>query len=70
MNFLFITLIRFYRLAISPFLGNTCRFFPSCSHYGEQCFKKFGFFKAFLLTSKRICKCHPYHDGGVDEVPD
>lgn len=50
-------------------LGSNCRFSPTCSEYAKECFSRFGFFKAFRLTSKRISKCHPYHDGGYDPVP-
>lgn len=62
-------LIRTYQLCISPFIGNVCRFTPSCSQYALEAFKKHGFFKGIWLTVKRLVKCQPWHCGGHDEVP-
>lgn len=59
-----------YRYFISPLLGNNCRFYPSCSAYAEESFRRFGVIKGSYLTIKRILKCHPWHKGGVDLVPD
>jgi putative membrane protein insertion efficiency factor len=69
MKYLALGLIYIYRLCVSPLLGNTCRFFPTCSEYAEEAFKRHGFFYGFWLTLKRLVKCHPWHPGGVDEVP-
>ena len=65
----FIGLIRFYQLAISPWLGPSCRFTPTCSQYGLEAFKKYGVFKGFWLTVKRIARCHPWGGHGYDPVP-
>ncbi len=65
----FIGLIRFYQLAISPWLGPSCRFTPTCSHYGLEAFKKYGVFKGFWLTVRRIARCHPWGGNGYDPVP-
>ncbi|MFL5783982.1 MAG: membrane protein insertion efficiency factor YidD [Bacteriovoracaceae bacterium] len=62
-------LIGIYQTTISPFLGSNCRFEPSCSHYADECFKKFSFPRALWYSSRRICKCHPFHPGGYDPVP-
>ncbi|WP_249869650.1 membrane protein insertion efficiency factor YidD [Oceanobacillus saliphilus] len=70
MKYLFIGLIKFYRAAISPFTPSTCRFYPTCSEYGLEAFKRFGAIKGFYLTIRRISKCHPLHPGGVDFVPE
>ncbi|WP_090083949.1 membrane protein insertion efficiency factor YidD [Lentibacillus persicus] len=70
MKHIFIGLIKFYQKAISPFKPPTCRFFPTCSEYGLQAFQRFGFLKGGYLTVKRISKCHPFHEGGVDLVPE
>jgi uncharacterized protein len=65
----FILLIKAYQLILSPWLGNSCRFTPTCSHYGIQAFKKYGPIKGFWLTAKRITKCHPWGGHGIDPVP-
>ncbi|MBC6971335.1 membrane protein insertion efficiency factor YidD [Bacillus sp. Xin] len=70
MKQIFIGIIRFYQKFISPMTPPTCRFYPSCSHYGLEAFQKHGAFKGFWLTLIRILKCHPFHPGGFDPVPD
>lgn len=66
---LFILIIRFYQKFISPLTPPTCRFYPTCSHYGLESIQRFGAIKGGFLTAKRICKCHPFHPGGYDPVP-
>ncbi len=63
-----VKLIRGYQYAISPLLGSNCRFFPSCSHYAEEAFSRYGVAKGGYLTLRRIVKCHPFHSGGYDPV--
>ncbi|SFF60349.1 hypothetical protein SAMN05216353_1034 [Halobacillus alkaliphilus] len=70
MKHVMIGLIQFYRKGISPFFPPSCRFQPTCSEYGLEAFKRFGFLKGSYLTIKRILKCHPFHRGGFDPVPD
>ncbi|MFS0672542.1 membrane protein insertion efficiency factor YidD [Ornithinibacillus sp. 179-J 7C1 HS] len=70
MKFIVIGLIKFYRSAISPFTPSTCRFYPTCSEYGLEAVRRFGAIKGSYLTIKRISKCHPFHPGGVDYVPE
>jgi uncharacterized protein len=65
----FIALIKLYQWFISPLLGARCRFTPTCSHYGLEAFKKYGIFKGFWLTAKRISRCHPWGGHGYDPVP-
>ncbi|MFZ4769525.1 MAG: membrane protein insertion efficiency factor YidD [Ferruginibacter sp.] len=65
----FIFLIKLYQWILSPLLGPKCRFTPTCSHYGVEAFKKYGPFKGFWLTIKRISKCHPWGGHGHDPVP-
>jgi len=65
---LFIILIRFYQKFISPLKGQTCRFYPTCSQYSLEAFKKYGIFKGIYLSAKRILKCHPFHHGGYDPL--
>ncbi|MFS0864444.1 membrane protein insertion efficiency factor YidD [Fredinandcohnia sp. 179-A 10B2 NHS] len=67
---IFIGIIRFYQKFISPLKPPTCRFYPTCSHYGLEAIKRFGPIKGGWLTIKRILKCHPFHPGGIDFVPE
>ncbi|MEH7492329.1 membrane protein insertion efficiency factor YidD [Neobacillus niacini] len=65
-----ISVIRFYQVAISPIKPPSCRFYPTCSHYGLEAVQRFGALKGGWLTLKRILKCHPFHPGGIDLVPE
>ncbi|MDR0776231.1 MAG: membrane protein insertion efficiency factor YidD [Azonexus sp.] len=69
MKCLLIGLIRVYQYAISPFLGRSCRYVPSCSEYTAEAVGKYGAVKGSWLGAKRICRCHPWHPGGYDPVP-
>ena len=64
-----VLLLRAYRWAISPLLGQVCRFHPSCSHYAEACLCTHGVLYGSWLTVKRLAKCQPFHPGGYDPVP-
>tara|TARA_B100001079_G_C16249897_1_gene442844 strand:+ start:545 stop:775 length:231 start_codon:yes stop_codon:yes gene_type:complete len=64
-----ITIIRLYRIFISPLLGSNCRHTPTCSEYGIIALKKYGVFKGSFLTVKRIIKCNSLFKGGYDPVP-
>ena len=66
---LLILLVRGYQLLLSPFLGNNCRFYPSCSSYMIEAIEVHGVFKGLWLGTRRILRCHPYSDGGIDPVP-
>jgi len=70
MGKILIILIRGYRYGISPFLGNHCRFYPSCSSYAETAIRHHGWIKGAWLTLQRLGRCHPWHAGGCDPVPD
>jgi uncharacterized protein len=63
-------IIRFYQIVISPLKPPSCRFYPTCSHYGLEAVQRFGALKGGFLTIKRILKCHPLHPGGFDYVPE
>jgi putative membrane protein insertion efficiency factor len=69
MNRLAIKLIKFYKSSISPNTSPKCRYIPTCSQYGLECYQKFNFFKASFLTLKRIMKCNPLFKCGYDPVP-
>jgi putative membrane protein insertion efficiency factor len=62
--------IRFYQRCVSPFTPPSCRFHPSCSHYAYKSIQRFGLWRGGWLGLKRICKCHPFHPGGYDPVPE
>jgi putative membrane protein insertion efficiency factor len=65
-----ILLLRGYKLLISPMLGQRCRFHPSCSVYTMEAIERFGVVRGSWLGAKRIGRCHPFHPGGLDPVPD
>lgn len=70
MKALLLLLIRGYQLAISPLLGRHCRFLPTCSAYTFEAVQRFGAVKGAYLGLRRLLKCHPFHAGGHDPVPE
>lgn len=64
-----IIIIRFYKMAVSPYLPPSCRFSPTCSIYAMEALKRHGFLKGTLLATLRIMRCHPLCRGGYDPVP-
>ena len=70
MRILLINLIKIYKTFISPLLPPRCRFYPSCSSYGLEAIQLHGAFKGSYLTIRRLLKCHPFHEGGIDPVPE
>ena len=65
-----IYLIKLYQTILSPIFGPSCRFYPTCSNYAVDAINNHGILKGFLLSIKRILKCHPFNPGGVDYVPE
>jgi hypothetical protein len=61
--------IRIYQKTLSRLLGNVCRFEPSCSRYAVACLENHGAVRGSLLSVVRLCKCHPFHPGGLDLPP-
>lgn len=70
MKRIIIALIKFYQKAISPTRPPSCRFLPTCSQYSLEAVEGFGVMKGGFLAVKRILKCHPFHPGGIDPVPE
>ena len=70
MKKLLMGLVRGYQLLISPFMGNNCRYTPSCSEYTLEAMDKHGPFKGIWMGLKRVGRCHPFHEGGYEPVPD
>jgi putative membrane protein insertion efficiency factor len=65
-----IALVRAYRFALKPWLGNACRFEPSCSAYALQALERHGALAGSALSAARLARCHPWCDGGFDPVPE
>jgi uncharacterized protein len=62
-------MVRAYQYVLSPYFGTQCRFTPTCSHYASDALKKYGAIKGGYLTTRRLLRCHPWHDGGYDPIP-
>jgi uncharacterized protein len=69
MKRLLVWLLRGYQLLVSPMLGQNCRFYPSCSSYAIEALEVHGAARGGWLALRRVCRCHPWHAGGVDPVP-
>lgn len=67
---LLIKIIAIYRYCISPLLMRRCRFHPSCSSYAQEALQKHGVLKGLYLSCRRLLRCHPFHEGGIDLVPE
>jgi len=65
-----IFLVDAYRWLLSPWLGNSCRFYPSCSSYAREALSLHGACRGSWLACRRIGRCHPWHPGGYDPVPE
>lgn len=65
-----LALIGFYRYAISPLMGRNCRFHPSCSEYAQEAVQRHGALRGGWLALRRVGRCHPFHPGGYDPVPE
>ena len=61
--------IRLYQLSLRPWLGHHCRFYPSCSDYAAQAIQAHGSLRGGLMAVRRVLRCHPWHAGGLDPVP-
>ncbi|MGB9777108.1 MAG: membrane protein insertion efficiency factor YidD [Anaerolineae bacterium] len=70
MKYLLLALIRLWQWTFSRVLPPTCRFYPSCSQYGYEAISRYGVLRGGWLTVKRVARCHPFHPGGYDPVPE
>ncbi|MBL8639944.1 MAG: membrane protein insertion efficiency factor YidD [Alphaproteobacteria bacterium] len=70
MKTIFLKLIRLYQIILSPWVGNQCRFYPTCSNYAKEAIEKYGVIKGGYLGLKRLLRCHPWGKGPwIDPVP-
>jgi hypothetical protein len=69
LSWLLVLLIRFYQLCVSPLLGPSCRFTPTCSEYARQAILKHGPIRGLYLAIRRLLRCHPWGGSGYDPVP-
>ena len=70
MRWLILQLIRGYRYLLSPWLGSHCRFYPSCSCYAQTAVERYGALRGTGMALMRLSRCHPWSQGGIDEVPE
>lgn len=69
MRAMLLVFIRLYQFLLSPWMGNSCRFYPTCSEYAKTAIGKYGAAHGGWLAMRRILRCHPWHPGGADPVP-
>jgi len=65
-----VLVLRAYQCAVSPLLPPACRFYPSCSEYAALALEKHGVLRGGILAARRLARCHPWHPGGFDAVPE
>lgn len=70
MRKILIALIRIYQYAISPYIPSSCRYTPTCSAYAIDAIRDFGTVHGSWLAIKRVSRCHPWHEAGIDPVPE
>ena len=70
MRKLIVTILRLYKVVLSPLLPSACRYYPSCTEYTRQAVEKYGVGRGLWMGAKRLSRCHPFHAGGLDPVPD
>lgn len=68
MRKLIISVLRFYKVMVSPYLPSACRYYPSCSEYTRQAVEKYGAARGLWMGARRLLRCHPFHSGGLDPV--
>ncbi|HEY0407089.1 MAG TPA: membrane protein insertion efficiency factor YidD [Pyrinomonadaceae bacterium] len=68
MRIVLVSLLRFYKAAISPLLPPSCRFVPTCSEYAREAIERYGALRGSWMGARRLARCHPFHPGGYDPV--
>ncbi|HVG32386.1 MAG TPA: membrane protein insertion efficiency factor YidD [Pyrinomonadaceae bacterium] len=68
MRFVLVTLLKFYKAAVSPLLPPSCRFVPTCSEYAREAIERHGAVRGTWMGTRRLLRCHPFHPGGYDPV--
>ncbi|WER46013.1 membrane protein insertion efficiency factor YidD [Cupriavidus sp. WKF15] len=69
MKRILLALLRIYKIALSPYLGSRCRFWPTCSDYARDAVIRHGAARGSWMAACRLCRCHPFAQGGYDPVP-
>jgi putative membrane protein insertion efficiency factor len=69
MRAILVSLIKLYQYLLSPWVGNHCRFYPTCSEYAKTAIETYGVLRGSWFTVRRLLRCHPWHPGGADPVP-
>jgi hypothetical protein len=69
MKFILLALLRAYQFLLSPWVGGSCRYWPTCSEYAHEAIERHGAARGSYMTLTRLARCHPYSAGGVDPVP-
>jgi putative membrane protein insertion efficiency factor len=67
-RFVLVTLLKFYKAAVSPLLPPSCRFVPTCSEYAREAIERHGAVRGTWMGARRLLRCHPFHPGGYDPV--
>ncbi len=70
MRKLIVAILRLYKWVLSPMLPSACRYYPTCSEYMRQAVEKYGVARGLWMGAKRLLRCHPFHGGGIDPVPE
>ncbi len=70
MRKLIVAILRLSKVVLSPLLPSACRYYPSCSEYMRQAVERYGVARGLWMGAKRLLRCHPFHAGGIDPVPE